>query len=37
MTGFCVTGDHANCPNTHIDDFGCSCPCHLDPNPYEEN
>jgi len=29
MTGYCVTGDHAGCPDSIKDTFTCSCPCHI--------
>lgn len=29
MSGACVQGDHAACPDAHEDTGACSCPCHL--------
>lgn len=29
MTGYCVSDDHAECPDTSVDTFTCSCPCHI--------
>lgn len=29
MTGYCLTGDHAGCPDAQSDSGVCSCPCHL--------
>lgn len=28
MSGYCVSGDHENCPDSKDDTFTCSCPCH---------
>jgi hypothetical protein len=35
MTGYCVMGEHADCPDTAEDSFTCSCPCHLATNDPE--
>ena len=37
MTGYCATGDHANCPDSLNDTFSCSCPCHLVEGPVNED
>ena len=29
MTGYCVQGNHQECPDTKKDTYACSCPCHL--------
>ena len=30
MSGYCASGDHANCPDNGAEDsYACSCPCHL--------
>ena len=28
MTGYCVKGNHKDCPDTKKDTYACSCPCH---------
>lgn len=33
MTGYCVTEDHENCPDTEEDSYTCSCPCHENVPP----
>lgn len=30
MSGFCVVGDHENCPDSKNDTGACSCPHHLE-------
>ena len=29
MTGYCVKGQHKDCPDTKQDTWVCGCPCHL--------
>jgi hypothetical protein len=29
MSGYCVSGEHENCPDSIKDDYICACPCHI--------
>ena len=32
MTNYCVSDQHALCPDSRVDTGDCSCPCHMKVN-----
>lgn len=36
MSGYCVSGKHGGCPDSAVDTYTCSCPCHIDWDTEDE-